>query len=93
VIRLFFFLLIGYVLFMIVKGFTRKTDRVAGKPEVEEAHRDPVCGVFVAEEDAVVGRVEGEKIYFCSMECLEKYRTALECSETEKRGNGETFSQ
>ena len=37
-----------------------------------ETHRDPVCGVYVSEETAVIGRLDGERHYFCSMNCLEK---------------------
>jgi YHS domain-containing protein len=79
-IRLIFLALIGYCVYLIVKGAMRKTDksRPAGRHEGEITYKDPVCGVYVAEDDAIVGRLEGEKIYFCSMECLEKYREQLE---------------
>ncbi|NTV48858.1 MAG: YHS domain-containing protein [Geobacteraceae bacterium] len=43
-----------------------------------ETHRDPVCGVYVSEEDAVIGKLEGERHYFCSMNCLEKFREQLD---------------
>ena len=78
-IRLLFWLLLGYIAIRIVKGF------IAGrqlpeqpKQQEEETFQDPVCGVYVAAEDAVIGRVEGERVHFCSMECLEKYREKLE---------------
>ena len=45
-----------------------------------ETHRDPVCGVYVSEEDAVIGRHDGQRHYFCSMNCLEKYREQLDHS-------------
>lgn len=52
------------------------------KPEAlnpaTETHRDPVCGVYVSEEDAVVGKLDGQRHYFCSMDCLEKYREQLD---------------
>lgn len=79
-IRLIFVLLIGYCVYLIIKGAMRKTaqSRPVGRQEGEITHKDPVCGVYVTEEDAVVGKLEGKKIYFCSMECLEKYRKKLE---------------
>ncbi len=43
-----------------------------------ETHRDPVCGVYVSEEDAVIGKLEGQRHYFCSMDCLEKFREQLD---------------
>ncbi|MBT0663868.1 transcriptional regulator [Geobacter pelophilus] len=77
--RMLIWLILIYVGFKIVKGFiaNRKTEEPVAKPG-EEAVRDPVCGVYVAKDDAIVGTVEGERIYFCSMECLEKYRDQLE---------------
>jgi YHS domain-containing protein len=79
-IRLIFLLLIGYCVYLMFKGATKKPgqSRPVERQEGEITHKDPVCGVYVTEEDAVVGRLEGEKIYFCSMECLEKYREKLE---------------
>ena len=67
-------LLLGYVVYLIFKGKTVNRELPKEKNAGEETHRDPVCGVDVAEEDAVVGRLEGERIFFCSMACLEKYR-------------------
>ncbi|MCM2359000.1 MAG: transcriptional regulator [Geobacteraceae bacterium] len=78
--RLLIWLILIYVGFKIVQGFLRQ--RVEGEqslpPRGEETHRDPVCGVYVTEADAVVGRVEDKRLYFCSMACLEKYREQLE---------------
>ncbi len=73
-------LILIYIGFRIVKGFIaqRKSEEPAIEPRKEdEAVRDPVCGVYVAKDDAVVGKLEGERIHFCSMACLEKYREQL----------------
>ena len=77
-LRLLFFLLIGYCIYLVFKSSVKKMSPPAEKTEGEVAHKDPVCGVYVTEEDAVVGKLEGERIYFCSMDCLEKYRDRLE---------------
>ncbi len=74
-IRLLMWLLLGYVIYLVFKGRS-------GKKEIpkeasgggEETYLDPVCGVYVAEDDAVVGKLEGKRIYFCSMACLEKFQ-------------------
>ncbi len=73
-IRLLMWLLLGYVVYLIFKGRTVKKELPREKPAGEETHRDPVCGVYVVEDDAVVGRLEGKRIFFCSMACLEKYQ-------------------
>ncbi len=79
-IRLLFMFLVGYCIYLMFKGSSKKEvgPRPTEKPVGEITHKDPVCGVYVTEDDAVVGRYEGERIYFCSMECLEKYRESLE---------------
>jgi YHS domain-containing protein len=79
-IRFLFMFLVGYCIYLIFKGAGKKpvNSRPMEKPQGEITHKDPVCGVYVTEEDAVVGRLEGERIFFCSMECLEKYRESLE---------------
>lgn len=79
-LKLLFLLLLGYIIYLVIKAGMRKTvqSRSANAPQGEITHKDPVCGVYVTEEDAVVGRMEDKKVYFCSMECLEKYRKKLE---------------
>ncbi len=79
-IRFLFMFLIGYCIYLMFRGSGKKQvePRATEKPVGEMTYKDPVCGVYVSEDDAVVGRLEGERIYFCSMECLEKYRESLE---------------
>ncbi len=73
-IRLLMWLLLGYIAYMLFKGFTAKKELPKEKPTGDETHRDPVCGVYVVEDDAVVGRLEGKRIFFCSISCLEKFQ-------------------
>ena len=76
--RLLIWLLIGYVVYMIIRGMNRKEIAPPeSKDKATETHKDPVCGVYVSQEDAVVGTLEGERLYFCSRECLEKFRDQL----------------
>jgi len=79
-VRMLLWLILIYVGYRVVQGFlkTRQPELSPPPSKGEETHRDPVCGVYVAEEDAVVGRIEEQRVYFCSMACLEKYREQLE---------------
>ena len=82
-IRLLFWLLLIYIGYRIVVYlFSGKKNEVAfGQDTAQDAaetHRDPVCGMYVSEEDAVVGRLDGQRHYFCSLDCLEKYREQLD---------------
>lgn len=79
--RLIIILILIYVGFKIVQGLMHKKQeekRTAPEPVEEETFQDPVCGVYVTEDDAVIGRHEGKRIHFCSMACLEQYRASLE---------------
>lgn len=74
-LKLLVWFLIGYVVYRSVKG-KRELPHEPGT-NAEETFRDPVCGVYVPAADAVVGTLDGERIRFCSLDCLEKFRDSL----------------
>lgn len=80
-IRLLIWLLFMYIGYRVIKslvgGKDKQPDVVDERHSAEATHRDPVCGVYVTEGDAVVGTLEGKRHYFCSMDCLEKFREQL----------------
>lgn len=81
-IRLLIWGLLLYIGYRIILSLT-SSKKPQQKPEdrtnpAAETHRDPICGVYVSEDDAVVGKLDGQRHYFCSMECLEKFREQLE---------------
>jgi YHS domain-containing protein len=51
-------------------GPRTRTDQV---PPVEALKKDPVCGTYIAPSTAVVQMVDGEKVYFCSATCRDKF--------------------
>lgn len=72
-------LYIGYRIIVSLAAPKKTAEKPAGKMDsAETTHRDPVCGVYVSEKQAVVGRHNGQRHYFCSMDCLEKYREQLD---------------
>ena len=75
--RILIFFLIGYLIYILVKKNSAGKIEKKKEKRNEETFRDPVCGIYVAEGDAVIGRNDGERIHFCSMACLEKYREQL----------------
>lgn len=79
-IRLLIWLLLGYIGYRVVKALMAPKPPVPASPvrDSEETVQDPVCGTYVAKVDAVVGRLDGERHYFCSMACLEKFREQLD---------------
>jgi len=80
-LRILIWLIFGYIAYRIVKSFLVAKSASAVKPPKDtEAFQDPVCGVYVSPDDATIGRLEGEKVYFCSLGCLEKYQEKLKNS-------------
>ena len=81
-IRLLVWMLLIYIGYRIIKtmisGKEKQPDVVQNNTDAEVTHRDPVCGVYVSENDAVVGKLDGQRHYFCSMACLEKFREQLD---------------
>ena len=80
--RFLFIALLLYIGYRIIVSLTasKKPDgkSVADRGPAEATYRDPVCGVYVSEEQAVVGRHDGQRHFFCSMDCLEKFREQLD---------------
>lgn len=82
-IRLLMWLLLIYIGYRVITSLMsgKKTDSTRQGNTAGDAattHRDPVCGMYVSEEDAVVGRMDDQRHYFCSMSCLEKFREQLD---------------
>lgn len=80
-VRLLIWALIIYFGYRLIKSLTKaKSNPVVSEAgsDAETTYRDPVCGVYISEQDAVVGRYEGQRHYFCSMNCLEKFSEQLD---------------
>lgn len=81
-IRLLMWGLLLYIGYRIIISLTSAKKPLEKASDVrgpgEETHLDPVCGVYVSAEAAVIGKYEGERHYFCSMNCLEKFRDQLD---------------
>ncbi len=81
--RILIWLIFGYIVYRIVKSFLVAKSASAPKPLKDtEAFQDPVCGIYISPDDATIGRLEGKKIYFCSLGCLEKYQEKLKSTST-----------
>ena len=79
--RLLFWLLLLYTGYRIIKSLVAPKGKPAppsSSANGEETVQDPVCKVFLAKSDAIVGTLEGERHYFCSMDCLDKFREQLD---------------
>ncbi|MBJ6727886.1 eL24 family ribosomal protein [Geomesophilobacter sediminis] len=73
--RILIWILLGYLVYRMLRA--KRTPELPKEDTATETFQDPVCGVFIPESDAVVGRLDGKKIHFCSMACLERYQKEL----------------
>ena len=79
------FILIGiliYLLFKVtslairsfkVQAFERQGQKPLSDRKVSELVRDPVCGVYIAPNEALSVVDNGRTIHFCSAECRQQY--------------------
>lgn len=82
-VRILMWALLAYIGYRIVSSFSSNTLKTSnkkgsGRPDASPTHLDPVCGMYVSEEDAVIGKLNGERHYFCSRKCLDKFQEKLE---------------
>lgn len=81
-IRILMLGLLAYIGYRIIVSIFSEKKHSDKKQSVSDnaatTHRDPICGIYVSEEDAVIGRLHGERYYFCSHDCLDKFREKLE---------------
>ena len=81
-IRLIIAGIIVYVIYRLSRAlFTPSERKVSGRasgtpPRIqgEDLVKDPCCGTYVPVTSAYKAVVKGETVYFCSRECLEKYK-------------------
>jgi uncharacterized protein len=75
---IFFGLLI--LLYYLVKGWIypskrRHMERAEGEWELGgEMVKDPSCETYIPKESAIHARIDGKDYYFCSKECLRKFK-------------------
>lgn len=79
-LRLLFYLLIGWLAFLFLRSLFKKTGGRrddehlrAGRTDNVRLEEDPVCGVYVSRETAIRRRVGDKEIFFCSEQCADKY--------------------
>lgn len=80
--RLLIWLLLGYLVFRFLKTLAepKKNQSPPGSTYHggDETVQDPVCKKYLDKDDAIVGTLDGTRHYFCSMDCLEKFREQLD---------------
>lgn len=80
-LRLAFLVVLFYLLYRFLRALfspLAKRDNIIihldKKPEEDEMIKDPYCETYITKRDSCSLRINGERLYFCSEECLEKYK-------------------
>lgn len=81
--RFLIFLAILFLIYFIFKrsisrffgiGRPRASGQKKGPPITDELVQDPICKTYVPKKEALVYGKRGRLFYFCSKECLEKFK-------------------
>ncbi len=83
-IRFILFAFVFYLIYRAIAGLTRTRDgRSGGKGsddvQGEDLVEDPCCHTYIPVSNARKYLHDGKAVYFCSQECLEKYRSENLC--------------
>lgn len=84
-VKLLIYIIVGVLVFRLVKslvgGQAKRQDRMAGQaPErVDDVMvKDPQCGAYFPQRKAVALNDAGEELYFCSVDCRDRYAALKE---------------
>ncbi len=77
--RSLFLLILVVIFYYFLKSiFTSNKNELSGKrkePErIDDMVKDPFCETYVPKSTALSSLFDGERFYFCSEECLEKFK-------------------
>lgn len=77
-IKLLLLFLAGFILYSMISGFIRPTNRHPKNRtrDGETMVEDPQCGTYLPLSDAVKATINGKQQYFCSKKCLKEYKKA-----------------
>ncbi len=69
------FLLYKLVMILIREKRNKKRNtRYSPNNSIEEMKKDPICGTYVPESQAIIVRLNDQIYYFCSEKCKKKFK-------------------
>lgn len=82
IIRILRFVLIGIIIFFLYRlifkgnlfGFLKRKKKTTPSHPLEEMKKDPICGIFIPQSQALEYKSGDQIHYFCSEECKRKYQ-------------------
>ncbi len=82
IIRILRFLIIAAAVYFLVRllwkgdifGFLKREKKSGSPKPLEEMKKDPVCGTYIPESQAIKLNWEKETVYFCSKKCRDEFQ-------------------
>lgn len=82
IIRVLRFVIIGILIYFLLKllwrglplGVFRKKKKPDSPGQLEEMKKDPVCGTYIPESQAIRLNWKKETVYFCSKKCRDEFQ-------------------
>ena len=90
--RLLIFLGLLILLYYLIKGWispskARQMDPNRGDRELEsEMVKDPHCQTYIPKNSAICARIDGREYYFCSRQCVKKFKREMGENPDESEG-------
>ena len=79
-IKLLLLALLGFVVYSFFSGLLLRSGKSRRPPnrtnQGETMVEDPQCGTYLPQSDAIKANFHGREYYFCSKECLKKFKNA-----------------
>jgi uncharacterized protein len=79
ILRFLWYLLLGFLVFKLIQALRgslmppRNSSNQGPGGKGEKMVKDPQCGTYVPQSEALTETVAGKTHYFCSPECREKF--------------------
>lgn len=82
IIRLLRWIIIGILVYFLFKflfkgkpsGIFGKKGKTSSSGYLEEMKKDPVCGTYIPESQAIKMNWKQETVYFCSKKCQDEFK-------------------
>ncbi len=75
---LFLLIFVVIVYYFLKSIFTSNKNKLSGnrkEPQrIDDMVKDPFCETYIPKSTALSSLFDGERLYFCSEECLEKFK-------------------
>jgi len=77
-LRLIFYVIIGYLIFRVLKGAFGPTKGLKKEPDggvIDEMVQDPFCKTYIPLRGSIKRNIKGKGYHFCSKTCADRFES------------------